>query len=121
MVMPRGCTEARQSSASMEQPAACSVTLVRNGPRKTVMTVVENAELAQSERYQPVRSRLPAVAGVGVPVTAIVCAPGCGSVRAHDVIRGSLRRDAGHCCPGVHQRARAATAGSSEAARAVHG
>src|SRR5689334_22877220 len=47
-VMPSGCTRPVQSSVPSGQPAACSVTLVRNGPRNTVMTVVENAEFAQS-------------------------------------------------------------------------
>lgn len=46
--MPSGCTSRSQSSAPSPQPAATSATVVRNGPRKTVTTVVENAELAQS-------------------------------------------------------------------------
>jgi hypothetical protein len=46
--MPSGYTYPRQSSAPSPQPAATSATVVRNGPRKTVTTVVEKAELAQS-------------------------------------------------------------------------
>ena len=46
--MPSGYTAPSQLSAPSSQPAASSVTVVRNGPRKTVMTVVWNAEFAQS-------------------------------------------------------------------------
>ena len=46
--MPSGCTYPSQLSAPSSQPAASSATVVRYGPRKTVMTVVEKAELAQS-------------------------------------------------------------------------
>ncbi len=48
MVRPRGWTSPSQVSAPSWQPAASLVTLVRNGPRKTVITVVENADMAQS-------------------------------------------------------------------------
>ncbi len=47
-LMPSGYTYAVQLSAPSSQPAAVLVIVVRNGPRKTVTTVVENAELAQS-------------------------------------------------------------------------
>jgi hypothetical protein len=46
--MPSGWTTPSQSSAPSSHPAAVSVIVVRNGPRKTVMTVVENADIAQS-------------------------------------------------------------------------
>jgi hypothetical protein len=46
--MPSGYTYPSQSSAPSRQPAACSVTAVRNGPRNTVITVVLNADIAQS-------------------------------------------------------------------------
>jgi len=47
-LMPSGYTYPVQLSAPSSQPAASSVTVVRNGPRNTVMTVVEKADIAQS-------------------------------------------------------------------------
>ncbi len=47
--MPSGYTNPRAS-------AAARVTAVRCGPRKTVTTVVENAEFPKSYAYQPMRS-----------------------------------------------------------------
>src|SRR5437764_12630515 len=44
--MPSGCT-------SPTEYAAALVTTVRYGPRKSVTTVVENAEFAKSYRYHP--------------------------------------------------------------------
>ncbi len=46
--MPNGYTTPVHTSAPGAQPAARFVTAVRNGPRKTVMTVVLNADIAQS-------------------------------------------------------------------------
>jgi hypothetical protein len=46
--MPSGYTCPEQVSAPSSQPAASSVTVVRNGPRNTVITVVEKADIAQS-------------------------------------------------------------------------